>query len=86
MARNHKAIYIHFDQRKPGTKNSPKSIHRYSDIPYSLIILKGLSYTDFGIREGVVGTAPVTTLREPLFYFCRDTDEDLASLGRTYKD
>ena len=39
MARNHEAVYIHFDQRQTRYIDSPKSTHRYSDIQYSLIIL-----------------------------------------------
>ena len=33
----------------------------------------------------MAGTTPVTTLREPLFYICRDSDEDSAPSGKTYK-
>ena len=33
----------------------------------------------------MVGTTPVTILREPLSHICRDSDEDLASFGRTYE-
>ena len=40
MARNRETIYIYTLIRdKPGTFDSPKSIHRYSDISNSLIIL-----------------------------------------------
>ena len=38
-ARNHEAVYTHSDQRQIRYIDSPKSIHRYSDIRYSLIIL-----------------------------------------------
>ena len=45
-----------------------------------------LPYTDFSIGDVVAGTTPVTTLREPSYHICRDTDEDSAPSGRTYKD
>ena len=33
----------------------------------------------------MAGTTLVTILREPLFYICRDSDEDSTPSGRTYK-
>ena len=33
----------------------------------------------------MASTTSVTILREPLFHICRDSDEDPASSGRTYK-
>ena len=36
---NHEAVYVHFDQRQTRYIDSPKSIHKHSDIQSSLIIL-----------------------------------------------
>ena len=33
----------------------------------------------------MASTTPVTTLREPLFYICRDSYKDPVPYGRTYK-
>ena len=33
----------------------------------------------------MVGTTPMIILREPLSHICIDSDEDLASFGRTYE-
>jgi len=38
-ARNHEVVYIHSDQRQTRYLDLSKSIHRYSDIQSSLIIL-----------------------------------------------
>ena len=46
---------------KPGTYDPLK---KYFDIQKSLIILKKLPYTDFGIGDFVIGTTLVTTLGE----------------------
>ena len=32
----------------------------------------------------VAGTTPMTTLREPLFYICKDIYKDPVPFGRTY--
>ena len=56
-----------------------------SDIQNFLISLKKLLYTNLGIGNVVVGTTSVTTLGEPLSYVCRNSDEDSAPSGQTYR-
>ena len=53
------------------------------DIQSFLNFLKKHLYTNFSIGDNVAGTTPVTTLRKPLSYVCKNSDEDSAPSGRT---
>ena len=80
--RNYEAIYTHSSEPYKVHRSTPK--YSYIDISVIqnfLISLKKLLYTNFGIGDVVAGTTPVTTLREPLSYVCRNSDEDLAPSG-----
>ena len=80
-------LYIHTHQRQTRYIDSPKNT-LYTDI-YDilnfLISLKKLLHTNFGIGDIVTGTTPITTLRELLFYVCKNSDKDSAPSGRTYR-
>ena len=83
---NYETIYTHSSETNKVHRFTQKySYTDISDIQNFLISLKKLLYTNYGIGDVVVGTTPVITLGEPLFYICRNCDDDSASSGRTYR-
>ena len=82
MARNYEAIYTHsLETNKVHRFTQKYSYIDISNVQNFLISLKKLLYINFGIGEVVAGTTPMTTLGEPLFYICRNSDKDSAPFG-----
>ena len=86
MARNYEVLYTHSSEAKK--VHNFTEIYSYTDISGTWnfpISLRKLLYTNFGIVDVVASITLVTTLGEPLFYICRNCNDDSASSGRTYR-
>ena len=83
MAKNHKAVYIHFEQLQTRYIHTPKSTHKC--IWYSLSFLKASLYWLWYRRR--CGRHHTDDYFEgAICRICRNTDEDLVPSGRTHKD
>ena len=85
MARSYRDAYIQSSQHRHKVDRQ-KNTQKYSLLHYyiDLFFYKELSYTDFGIRDIVVGTTPVTSLRVLSHHFHSHRHEGLAPSRRTY--
>ena len=84
MARGCRNIYKAFTSTGTRYRDTPRNTYCCSIT--LLYFYKELPCIDFDIGDIVVGTTPVTTLRELPYHFYSRRDEGLAPSGRTYLD